>query len=237
MSTDSPTAERSRRWKVLNGPLALLIFGFIFTTVLGSTLTYFLNSWARDQEIRLADQLKNSAIEQENRLTLFARQQEIRLRDRLQRSAREQEIRFERLHEERAAAIGSLHDKLLDVETDLYNLLYNWRPIGILPPQVKPEDVIVAVRNFRKEAEKSKVYFDAELCSVLDSVCRTLESTLKSMEQAMMRAGYPFEKGEGDLWKGTAPEFREKAWEGVHIKTSEVRKQLRSKFRKLLSAP
>ena len=216
MDTKDSTVERTGLWKTLNSPFILLIIGFIFTTILGGLLTSYLNRSAHEREIRLKAQLDESARQQEIRLKTFARQQE---------------IRFVRLHEERAGAIKSLHDKLIDVEKSLFNLLYSWRPIGIAPERVKPEDVVTAVRNFRKDAEKSKVYFDAEFSSVLDSLCENLESTMRSLEESIMKSGYTW--GE-DPWKGEPPDFPDKAWEGVHVRVVKAKEQLRSQFRHIL---
>jgi hypothetical protein len=201
MKTIESVAGPSGLWEALNSPFSLLVIGFVFTTILGGVLTNILNRSAQAREIRLK---------------AFARKEEIRL---------------VRLHEDRADAIKLLHDKLVDVEKSLYILLYNWRPIGLVAEYVKPEDVVVAVREFRNKAEKSKVYFNAELASILDSVCEKMESTMSILEGPIMMSGYNL--GE-DPWERESPDFADNAWEGVHVHLVTAREHLRNQFRDVL---
>jgi len=149
----------------------------------------------------------------------------------LNRSAKEREIRLVRLHEDRADAIKLLYEKLIDVEKSLYILLYNWRPIGLVAEFVKPEDVVVAVREFRNSADKSKIYFDASLSSILDSVCNNLSSTMTALEGPIMNSGYII--GENP-WERESPDFANDVWKDIHIHLVKAREQLRHQFRHVL---
>jgi hypothetical protein len=139
-----------------------------------------------------------------------------------QSASKKQEIRFVQLHQDRLKAIRELHFRTVDVETALFDLLYKWRPIGLYPPEVDPKIVDHDVREFRKISEKYKIYFNLEICGLIDSLCKTFESTWRNMEGAIQNA------------HGQAPEFDEDAHKGVHISSHELREKLRKEFRKIL---
>jgi len=201
MNTSDSVTGLAGLWELINSPLMLLIIGFILTTILGQIV---------------ANMLKKSSLEREIELKTLARNEEVRL---------------VRLHEDRAETIKLLHDKLIDVERNLFNLLYNWRPVGLVPEFVKPEDVIHEVREYRKEVERSKIYFDEKLGSVIDDACRKLESTMSELENSIIISGYSI--GDEQV-QGMPPEFADKAWEDVHIHLDEAREELRDNFRDLL---
>jgi len=188
-------------WAILNSPFVLLTIGFVFTTLLGGLLTNSLNRSAKEREIRL------------------------------QAFARKEEIRHVRLHEDRADAIKLLYEKLIDVEKSLYILLYNWRPVGLVAEYVKPEDVVVAVREFINSSDKSKIYFDSSLALVLDSVCNNLNSTMTALEGPIMNSGYII--GENP-WERESPDFADDVWNDIHIHLVKTRDQLRNQFQHVL---
>lgn len=171
-------------WTILNSPLLLLLFGFLFTTLAGTIITA-----------------------------------------RYERATHRHDTRFTKLHEERARAIRALHEKIVDVEEVLFDLLYKWRPVGLYPPDVKPEDAANMVRELRRLSEKSAIYFNKERYAVIEELCSTFESTWGNMEQAIMMAPDP---------ESEPPRFDEPAWEGVHIYSREVRAKLQDEFRTVL---
>ncbi|MFQ5356739.1 MAG: hypothetical protein ACE5DY_09705, partial [Mariprofundaceae bacterium] len=51
-------------------------------------------------------------------------------------------VRFSRLHEEQASVIRDLYGAIVEIEDDIVNLLYKYKPIGLDPPDIEEIDVI-----------------------------------------------------------------------------------------------
>jgi len=141
---------------------------------------------------------------------------------RYQRATYKQETRFSQLHKDRAEAIRSLYELIIDVDEALFNLLYKWRPVGLYPPAIEPEDVANIIREFHRQYEKSTIYFTQDTCSLFESMHEKYNSTWGSMEQVIMMTSDPEEQ---------PPQFDETAWDGVHIHSRNIRKKLQEEFR------
>ena len=138
-----------------------------------------------------------------------------------QSASKKEEFRFVQLHQDRLKAMRDLDDRTVDVEKALFRLLYNWRPIEG-SQAISKEEVTKMVREFRSVSEKYKIYFNLEICALINSLCETFESTLRNMQWAIQNA------------KGEAPKFDEEAHKGVHERSQELRSKLQKEFREIL---
>ncbi len=90
-------------------------------------------------------------------------------------SLREQEIRFNRLQEKRAEVVAELYSYLID-SANLVDLLYpNWAPISLLVDQ---KELLRTARdklyNFIYYFDKNRIYFSAELVTLIDVFAKDL---------------------------------------------------------------
>jgi hypothetical protein len=151
------------------------------------------------------------------------------LTSRIEQTTLEHRLRVSRLHEDRALAIRTLHDKLVDVETNLLNLFYNYRPIGVSPAFVEPKDVVLSVRDLRTTFEKSRIYFSIDLSARLDRVCKGFEDALRDLENAYVRRPPRLPVGE-------APDFDQTKFMEHFGRSKTARSELEEEFRKILGA-
>lgn len=142
-----------------------------------------------------------------------------------QRTSRLQELRFTHLHEKRVQAIKDLVEWNVKVENSLLNWYYTYRPIGITPPKVKAEDVVIQVRDFRMLFEKNRIYFSSELCDIVDSLCNKFEEASIVLQNAELLSGDPAFR---------SPPFEETPFLQIQDQAKAVRERLEEEFRKLL---
>ena len=102
------------------------------------------------------------------------------------RESKKHEIRFVQLHEERAKAIKTFHDKAIEVRKALVVLKYLRMPIGIAPPEITPEEVNEKVEEFRVLSDEYKIYFRKELCDLIDSISDGYSHIWETMESAIV---------------------------------------------------
>ncbi len=151
------------------------------------------------------------------------------LTSRIEQAALEHQLKVSRLYEDRANAIRTLHDKLVDIESNLYNLYYNYRPIGISPAFVKPEDVVMSIRELRLTFEKSRIYFSSDLSAKLNAVCDGFEQAMRELETA-------FIKVTPNTAAARAPAFDQTRFSEYFYRSKEARGDLEEEFRGILGA-
>lgn len=145
----------------------------------------------------------------------------------IERATLKHKLIFTQLHEDRGRAIRDLHERIVDVEQNLKNLYYKYRPVGIDPPDVNEETVVKSVRELRVQVEKARIYFSTGLSKTIDSVCTGFEDALRALEAAYIRKPPT----------GTqAPDFDQTTFLQHFDHSKKARVQLENEFRKLLGA-
>lgn len=148
-----------------------------------------------------------------------------------QRTSRIQELRFTHLHEKRVQAIKDLVEWNVKVENSLLNWYYTYRPVGKAPPEVKAEDVVIQVRDFRMLFEKNRIYFSLELCDIVDSLCNKFEEASSVLQNAELLSESGARPGDPAF---ISPPFEETPFLQIRGQAKAVRERLEEEFRKLL---
>jgi hypothetical protein len=136
--------------------------------------------------------------------------------DRAKAADQRTQVRYERLHLDRAAFIRSLYGDIVETERDLFDLLYNWRPIGIAPRSIEPKDVSEKVEALCLSTRKGGIYFEANMVKTLESLCGTFQSSYRKLELAIMKAKN----------SENPPQFGEDEFKAVRLRCSSARKAL-----------
>lgn len=139
-----------------------------------------------------------------------------------QSASKKQEIRFVQLHQDRLRAMKDLHDRTVDLKKALFRLLYKGRPIEPDTQPLSTREIWGMLHEFHDVTEKNKIYFNKEICTLIDSLLKTFESTLRSMERANPDA------------QEQPPNFDEEAYKGVHQYSDELLSKLRNEFREIM---
>ncbi len=143
--------------------------------------------------------------------------------DRIQRRSKEHETRYQRLHEDRAAAIRDLRDDIIDAEQGLSALFWKFRPIGIDPPDVDEHQLLKQVRSLVVKCEKYQIYFSPVLATEIMELCRSLESAFHTLETALMVTQ-----------DDQAPDFEETEFRKLMDDSQATRAKLEVEFRRLI---
>jgi hypothetical protein len=144
------------------------------------------------------------------------------LAKRIERAAWEHKTRFSKLHEDRGRAIADIYNAIVEVQHNLRNMYYKYRPVGISPPSPREEDVLASIRTFRLLAEKSRIYFALELANTIDAVCGDFERAFRALESA-----YLFKSSEN-------PAFEDTDFMSHFERSNKVRAILEEEFRQIL---
>lgn len=140
-------------------------------------------------------------------------------------------VRFSRLHEEQAGVIRDLYGAIVEIEDDIVNLLYKYRPIGLDPPDIEEIDVIRRMRNLQLLFSKSRIYLDDQTCAAVQRVCDHLSSALGPLEQRRM-----FLESGSDDQSDMSYELEGHVFDELQAQIPDAKTALEREFRRLLGA-
>lgn len=140
-------------------------------------------------------------------------------------------MRFSRLHEEQAGAIRDLYGAIAEVEDDIVNLYYKYRPIGLDPPNIEEVEVIRRMRNLHLLLSKTRIYLDDQICDAVRRVCDHLSSVVASLEQRRM-----FLEAGSDNQSDINYDLEMGVFDEIQAQIPEAKATLEKEFRRLLGS-
>ncbi len=140
-----------------------------------------------------------------------------------------EKIKFSKLHEERAKVIKELYEKLVDFENSMISLT---KPIQWIEELKEKEKLKISSKKgneFENYCKKNKIYFDGELCEILDEISKEMK---KSWTDFYVYPGERETLSKEEISKKW--EIRISAWRRIHLKVQPLKDKLEEEFRKML---
>jgi len=138
-------------------------------------------------------------------------------------------VKFSKLHEDRATVIKELHEKLIIFEDSMNSLTNPMKISGDIKEKEKLKISGEKGNDFESYYKKNKIYFDLDLCKILDEISREMKYS--------WTAFYVYPDEIDTISKSEASEkWKERidAWKNITEKVLPLKNKLEEEFRRIL---